>query len=513
LLVGLFSIVAFTAQDGRAAVCTACTQEADWAAGKISNFLENEGLGEKEPELPTKSNPQMAREANPKFNKSLAKNATNPSSSFDEGSPQAARAAMASYQGTSGGSYVNGNMMVSPAEVARSDVVLDVSDNALAYIDGAVHITYTEFVDSSVALKPIPELAQILGQAGISQDDPLVVYGKCIPCGGITLHAATYAYWMLSYLGHKNLRLLDGGLEAWEAEGFKVQETPSQRPATTYQPNPRHELLATYDYVNSVVKSGAAQIVDARDFQTYGAGKIPGAINIPYDSVLQDGRIKDAASLEEIFGGRLSKEKPVVVYTNTGVKASLMWFALSLMGYDARLYSWDDWLDHQPTLDLELDQNLTRAEPNPAVPGPVKIYAVFRPGQGSSVSAPSEEGQTVLHTQGCATCEPITLLARGTLTQDKKPGMQLGSYGKTSGGDFSCQAVVSGQWGEVATVSMERTQDDEFMGTWNASGINPGIYKVDFVATASGYTRTFKDAISLEILGLGKESTGFQNLG
>jgi len=62
--------------------------------------------------------------------------------------------------------------------------------------------------------------------------------------------------------------------------------------------------------------------------------------------VLDGKRIKDEAALKRVFAV-LSKERPVVVYTNTGIKASVEWFVLKLMGYDAKLYSWQDWLYHQ----------------------------------------------------------------------------------------------------------------------------------------------------------------------
>ncbi len=75
--------------------------------------------------------------------------------------------------------------------------------------------------------------------------------------------------------------------------------------------------------------------------QEFGAESIPGSINIPYDSVMTNGRIKDEAKLKVLFSG-IRKDKPVVVYTTTGVKASLVWFTLEIMGYDARLSTWQE---------------------------------------------------------------------------------------------------------------------------------------------------------------------------
>ena len=101
-------------------------------------------------------------------------------------------------------------------------------------------------------------------------------------------------------------------------------------------------LLATYE----LVRSGLPLIIDARTEKEFESGSIPGAINIPYESVLDGRRIRDRPELEELFSD-LEKKRPVVVYTNTGIKASMIWLPLILLGYDAKIYTWKDWIaDH-----------------------------------------------------------------------------------------------------------------------------------------------------------------------
>ena len=101
--------------------------------------------------------------------------------------------------------------------------------------------------------------------------------------------------------------------------------------------------FVTYDYV----KSGQAQIIDARTPVEFAAsGAIPGAVNIPFDQVYSNGKFKEDASLSTIFAA-LDKNRPVVVYTTTGIKASIVWFALKLSGYDAKIYTWNDWHEHE----------------------------------------------------------------------------------------------------------------------------------------------------------------------
>ena len=58
----------------------------------------------------------------------------------------------------------------------------------------------------------------ILGDAGISREDPVIIYGECMPCGGGPA-PATFVYWILKSLGQENVRVLDGTVEDWAATG------------------------------------------------------------------------------------------------------------------------------------------------------------------------------------------------------------------------------------------------------------------------------------------------------
>ena len=236
-------------------------------------------------------------------------------------------------------SQISNDMLVNASGVEKNDIILDASDNPNSYISGAIHISYLNFIDNNntALLKTLPEVAKILGDAGIDRSDSVVVYGECGPCGGGP-SVATYVYWLLRYIGHDKVRVLDGGIDAWTKAGMPVQNSSSVRPATTYSPALRPELFATYDYV----KSGAAQVVDARSVPEFESGSIPGAINIPYDQVLDGKRFKDRAGIDAVFRN-LTSNKPVVVFTTTGTKASLEWFALTMTGHVAEMYTWRDW--------------------------------------------------------------------------------------------------------------------------------------------------------------------------
>lgn len=223
------------------------------------------------------------------------------------------------------------------SNISQYDVILDVSDGVSKFIPGAEHIDYLDFQNNST-LRPASELAKILGNAGISHNNSVLIYGECKPCGGGPA-VSTYAYWIMRYLGHDpaKIRVLDGGIVNWAKAGHPLVNETHTGPKANYSFLQSNGLLATYDEV----KSGGFQLVDARSLQEFGAESKPGSINIPYDSVMTNGRIKDEAKLKVLFSG-IRKDKPVVVYTTTGVKASLVWFALEIMGYDARLSTWQE---------------------------------------------------------------------------------------------------------------------------------------------------------------------------
>lgn len=398
----------------------------------------------------------------------------------------------------------------------NADVVLDISPNATEYIPGAININYENFLGDDKRLKPVSEMAKILGDAGISQDDSVIIYGECQPCGGGP-SAATYVYWIMKYLGHENVRLLDGGIDDWVAARSPTETKPSVLPPKIYTPTIKPELLATYEFV----LNGEAQIVDARTAEQLAAGTIPGAINIPYEDVLDDKRIRGEEDLMKLFSG-LNKDKPVIVYTDTGVKATMPWFALTLMDYDARLYSWQDWLANSPSLNVSLKE--AKAEPNPAKTGDVvKITAVF---QEKSVQVELEQAlqepvaevkenenvsnETILTIKGCATCGFGSPQGFADISGDTGI-MQIGSKGRASAPDngFRCTAKITSSSGaDVGKVIMKRISGDEFSGIWNAN-VAAGDYYVTIVASAGDITETFPNVLEIEVAG----SSKYKNLG
>ena len=222
-----------------------------------------------------------------------------------------------------------------------ADILLDVSENSSLHIEGSIYIPYMEFFLQPGILKQADEVASILGEAGISREDSVVIYGECLPCGGGP-SVATYVYWMMKSLGHEKAIVLDGTAEDWATAGGATSGSAEVLPRKEYIPLVNSNYTATFD----LVKSGQVQIIDARTPPEFAMGTIPGSISMPYESVLADKKITGEDRLDMVFMV-LNKNQPVVVFTNTGMKGSVVWFALEMMGYDARLYSYQDWMANQ----------------------------------------------------------------------------------------------------------------------------------------------------------------------
>lgn len=393
---------------------------------------------------------------------------------------------------------------VGPEEIVPSDTVLDISSNATAYLDSALNINYESFLERGGALKPVSEIASLLGDAGLVSDDSLIITGECMPFGGGPA-PAFFTYWLLRYLGHEDVRMLQGDSDDWQAAGLNISNEPSVRAKAAYLPRIQADLLATYEFA----AAGGAVIVDARPARDYEIGHIPGAVNIPYEDVLENGSLKSNEQLQEVFSG-IHKDRAVVVYTNLGIEAAITWFALESLGYDARMYSWRDWLVNQPQFGFDLAE--VKAEPNPAKAGQsVYITALFRAASTNSARNMSENNSSRedrLEVKGCATCGFGS--PQGFANLNRKDGsVQIGSSGTPSSSDIGegeadstlrCSAIVNAPDGsESARMSLLQTTAGKYMGIWNAER-QPGVYKVSIVATASGNSETFADVLEIEVL-------------
>lgn len=213
------------------------------------------------------------------------------------------------------------------------------ADDYKAHIPGAVHIAHNSLyndVPVKSMLKPAADMAKILGQNGVSNDQTIVVYDE---------GSGKYSnrmYWILKYLGAPNVKVLDGNLKAWKALRKPITGAPSTAKATTFTPKVVASELATMADVKAA--NSSVVIVDVRKADEYAGtattelrkGHIPGAVNINYETMFDaKGLFKSADELKAIFNAQgVTADKTAILYCETSVRAGAVYFALkSILKY------------------------------------------------------------------------------------------------------------------------------------------------------------------------------------
>jgi thiosulfate/3-mercaptopyruvate sulfurtransferase len=231
------------------------------------------------------------------------------------------------------------------------------AEYAAGHIPGAVRFDIDAIADQSTQLPhmlPRPsEFAEAVGLLGISEKSEIVVYD------GAGLFAAPRVWWTFRVFGAKKVRILDGGLPKWKAEGRPLDTGRPKPPAPRrFVPGFDAARVADLERVAATIRSKAATIVDARPGERFRgeaieprpgllAGHMPGAKNVPSSAVIADGRLADEAAVRAAFAA-IDLERPIVTTCGSGVTAAILWLALETIGvprdrlalYDG---SWSEW--------------------------------------------------------------------------------------------------------------------------------------------------------------------------
>ncbi|WP_340008891.1 sulfurtransferase [Paenibacillus sp. FSL K6-0276] len=228
------------------------------------------------------------------------------------------------------------------------------------HIPGAIYLHLEEQLSAPVSSHggrhPLPEISKlttVLSKVGINRDRIVVVYDDQ---GGAY---ASHLWWMLRYLGHERVHVMDEGYSAWKKASFPVSDHQAVRIPSRYDANVQHNLLVSVEDVQNVVNDGGALLIDSRETRRYEgleepidpkAGHIPGAINKFWKEVLDDqGRWKSTEVLKEHYEG-IDPEQEIIVYCGSGVSACPNVLALGKAGYrNVKLYagSWSDWISYE----------------------------------------------------------------------------------------------------------------------------------------------------------------------
>ncbi len=247
----------------------------------------------------------------------------------------------------------------------RDDVVVvDVRSKmaflASGHISRAVAATWHDFSDPASGIKGLLDtdtgrLEKKLGALGISRERQVIVYSNPFDNWG----DEGRMYWMLTYLGHSNVRVLDGGWIKWSAEMRRLECGPAKPRPAVFKAEVSPSVMTVKAEVRAMIGGPHPETVlaDARTPEEYSGsvqqgisrgGHIPSAVNVPWNQFFNpDGTVKPAGQIHAILEKEgLSPEKEVVCYCTGGVRSAWLYFILKLTGYDrVKNYpgSWWEW--------------------------------------------------------------------------------------------------------------------------------------------------------------------------
>ena len=257
-------------------------------------------------------------------------------------------------------------MLITPQQLAANDSCI-VFDCRFALMDkhagrrdyDAAHIPNARYADLEKDLSspggsggrhPLPDRDALAGRLrdwGVNRNSTIACYDQNNSA------MACRFWWLVRWLGHADVHVLDGGLDAWLAAGLATDNNPVEFSRGDFVAGT--PLTRTRE-AGDLLSSGA-KLLDAREAHRFCgesepidpvAGHIPGAICAPFLDNLDASQFRDAAALAERFGALgLNKKDDIVCYCGSGVTATHNIFALLQAGYpEPALYpgSWSEWI-------------------------------------------------------------------------------------------------------------------------------------------------------------------------
>ncbi len=235
------------------------------------------------------------------------------------------------------------------------------------HIPGAVFFDIEAVSDHSTDLPHmLPgaiQFGEAVGALGIGDGDTVVVYD----CQG--LYSAARVWWTFRLFGAKNVFILDGGLPKWKAKGRPVESGETKRPPKQFHAEMDIGPVAMLADVRMALTDRSTQIVDARSAERFAgkapeprpglrSGHMPGSFNVPFQEVLENGRLASREQIEAAFtSAGVELDKPIITSCGSGVTAAILTLALESIGKkDLRLYdgSWSEW-GSRPDVPVEHD--------------------------------------------------------------------------------------------------------------------------------------------------------------
>ncbi len=225
----------------------------------------------------------------------------------------------------------------------------------VSHIPGAVFFNIDKIADTTSDLPhmlPDPEtFGDMAGTLGLSSDTTIVVYDEP------GLFSAARAWWTLTVMGAKEVKILQGGGTRWRSENRPLEAGESQIEPKTFQARLDVDAVSDFDTVKAASETGG-QILDARGAARFAgeapeprpglkSGHIPGSRNLPFDRLVDHGELKSETELKKAFADAgIDTSLPVTTTCGSGVTAAVLALALDTVGAKSvSLYdgSWSEW--------------------------------------------------------------------------------------------------------------------------------------------------------------------------
>jgi thiosulfate/3-mercaptopyruvate sulfurtransferase len=231
-------------------------------------------------------------------------------------------------------------------------------DYLAAHIPGAVFFDVDAVSDHSNSLPHMfptaEQFGRDVGALGIGNGDTVVLYDS----GGWV--AAPRAWWMFLSYGHRDVRIVNGGLKKWRAEGRAVESGEVKAKPASFKASYDARRVRSIQQMIANVESRAEQVIDARAGERFEgrvveprpglrSGHIPGARSLPYNHLFDatTGAMKPLEDLRKAFADTaIDIARPIVTSCGSGVSAAVLTLALYRLGVeDSALYdgSWAEW--------------------------------------------------------------------------------------------------------------------------------------------------------------------------
>ncbi len=224
------------------------------------------------------------------------------------------------------------------------------------HIPGAAFFDIDAIADRATDLPhmlPDPlAFAAAMSEMGFGSGMRAVIYDS------LGLFSAPRAWWTLRAFGCADVAILSGGLPKWTAEGRPLESRETARPKVHLTARLNHALVADASDVRAALETGSAQVVDMRSAERFKgqaaepraglrSGHMPGARNLPWNRLVEEGALKKREALEAEFAAAgFDPGAKVIASCGSGLTASILSLALAACGHGAAAVydgSWSEW--------------------------------------------------------------------------------------------------------------------------------------------------------------------------